>query len=55
MDLKLVSTFNTILKYTDDTSLLVPDNSSVTKQAKFCHISQSSNINKLCQYPNKKA
>lgn len=47
MDLKAISAYNTILKYADDTTLLVPQNSSVTLQAEFSHILDWSSNNKL--------
>jgi len=49
MDLKPHSSFNTILKYADDTTLLVPHNSSTTLETefKFSHILEWSNENKL--------
>jgi len=34
----LILVHNTILKYADDTSLLVPQNSSVTLETEFAHI-----------------
>jgi len=37
----------TILKYADDTTLLVSQNSSVTLQAEFAHLLDRSNDNKL--------
>ena len=37
-DLKPLSVHNTILKYADDTSLLVPQNSSVTPETEFAHL-----------------
>jgi len=37
-DLKPLSVHNTILKYADDTSLLVPQNSSVTLETEFAHL-----------------
>ena len=40
MDLKPISSFNTILKYADDTTLLVPQNCSITLQAEFSRIRQ---------------
>jgi len=47
MDLKPYSSFNTILKYADDITLLVPQNSSTTLEAEFSHILEWSNENKL--------
>ena len=47
MDLKPHSSFNTILKYADDTTLLVPQNSSTTLEAEFSHILDWANENKL--------
>ena len=40
MDLKHISSFNTILKYADDNTLLVTQNSSITLQAEFSRIRQ---------------
>jgi len=47
MDLKPLSDYNKILKYADDTSLLVPQHSSVSLEAEFTHISNWSDSNKL--------
>ena len=47
MDLKPLSDYNKILKYADDTSLLVPQHSSVSLEAEFTHISNWSESNKL--------
>lgn len=47
MDLKPLSDYNKILKYADDTSLLVPQHSSVSLEAEFTHISSWSDSNKL--------
>jgi len=37
-DLKPLSVHNTILKYADDTSLLVPQNSSITLETELAHL-----------------
>jgi len=47
MDLKPLSNFNTILKYADDTTLLVPEYSSTPMQAELLHILEWSSKNKL--------
>ena len=48
MDLKPISSFNAILKYVDDTTLLVSQqNSSITLQFEFSHILDWSTKNKL--------
>jgi len=47
MDLKTLSNFNIILKYADDTILLVPEHSSTPMQAEFQHILDWSSKNKL--------
>jgi len=49
MDLKPVSPYNTILKYADDTTLLVPQNSSINLQTEFAHLLDWSNDNKFSQ------
>jgi len=46
-DLKLLSDYNSLLKYADDTTLLVPQYSSVTLEEEFQHVQQWSDINKL--------
>ena len=46
-DLKPISPVNVILKYADDTTLLVPQNSPTTLEVEFSHILQWSGINKL--------
>lgn len=47
MGLKPLSVSNSILKYADDTYLLVPQHSSVTLQTEFSHILDWSSNNKL--------
>ena len=47
MDLKPLSAFNLIVKYADDTYLLVPQHSSVTLETEFSHILDWSSNNKL--------
>jgi len=47
MDLKPLSNFNTILKYADDVTLLVPEYSSTPMQAELLHILDWSSKNKL--------
>jgi len=46
-DLKPLSPVNVILKYADDTTLLVPQNSPTTLEVEFSHILQWSSTNKL--------
>jgi len=46
-DLKLLSDYNSLLKYADDTTLLVPQYSSVTLEEEFQHVQRWSDINKL--------
>jgi len=47
MDLKCISSYNTIIKYADDTTLLVPQNSPVSLEEEFAHIIDWSFNNKL--------
>jgi len=47
MVLKCVSCYNTIVKYADDTILLVPQNSSVSLEEEFAHIIDWSYNSKL--------
>ena len=46
-DLKPISSVNVILKYADDTTLLVPQNSPTTLEVEFSNIRQWSSTNKL--------
>jgi hypothetical protein len=46
-DLKLQSECNRVFKYADDTSLLVPQNSSVSLEDEFHHVQQWTDTNKL--------
>jgi len=46
-DLKSISTYNAILKYADDTTLLVPQHASVTLADEFAHLIDWSVKNKL--------
>ena len=47
MDLKALSSYNSILKYADDTSILVPQHSSVSTEEEFQNVQTWSNVNKL--------
>jgi len=47
MDLKCISSYNTILKYADETILLVHQNSPVSLEEEFAHIIDWSFNNKL--------
>jgi len=47
MGLKCISSYNTILKYADDTILLVPQNSPVSLEKEFAHITGWSFNNKF--------
>jgi len=47
MDLKTVSSFNKFVKYTDDTSLLVPQYSSVSLEDEYQNLLHLSTVNKL--------
>ena len=47
MDLKTLSPYNSILKYADDTSILVPQHSSVSMQEEFQNVQTWSTANKL--------
>ena len=47
LDLKPISPANVILKYADDTTLLVPQNSPTSLEEEFSHILQWSSISKL--------
>lgn len=46
-DLKLLSEYNSIIKFADDTTLLVPQCSSVSLEEEFQHVQRWSQINKL--------
>ena len=46
-DLKALSPYNSIIKYADDTSLLVPQHSSVSLEEEFTHLQNWSTANKL--------
>jgi len=46
-DLKPLSDHNTILTYADDTSLRVPQNSSVTLETEFAHLLDWPQTNKF--------
>ena len=50
LDLKPISPANVILKYADDTTLLVPQNSPTSLEEEFSHILQWSSISKLSQH-----
>ena len=47
LDLKPISPANVILKYADDTTLLVPQNSPTSLEEEFSHILQWSSTSKL--------
>ena len=47
MDLKTLSPYNSILKYADDTSILIPQHSSVSMQEEFQNVQTWSAANKL--------
>jgi len=47
MNLKNLSPYNSILKYADDTSILVPQHSSVSMQEEFQNVQTWSTANKL--------
>ena len=47
-DLKAISTDNNLLKYADDTTLLVPEHIAVDIVTKFHHIQAWATANKLC-------
>ena len=47
MDFKALSSYNSILKYADDTSILVPQHSSVSMQQEFQNLQTWSIANKL--------
>ena len=47
MDLKTVSNFNKLVKYADDTSLLVPQYSSVSLEDEYKNLLYWSTVNKL--------
>ena len=47
MDLKALSSYNSIFKYADDTSILVPQHSSISIEEEFQHVQTWSIANKL--------
>ena len=47
MDLKALSSYNSILKYADDTSILVPQHSSISIEEEFQNVQTWSIANKL--------
>jgi len=53
MDLKTLSPYNSILKYADDTSILIPQHSSVSMQEEFQNVQTWSAANKLQTNLNK--